>query len=263
MCDELYGEYGDLPPKEGAKRAYRSTPYPESEMILFHNESSHLDKWPRKQWFYCELPSVKGGATPLVDCRQILEHIPPAFSERLAIEGLLYIRTFTDGLDVRWQDFFHTEDRQTAEQVCRAAGMDCLWLGDDDLQMTNLSPAVIEHPITQQRALFNQIQLHHPFFLAPDLREYLLSMVGEDRLPRNVRYGGGEPIEVENLRALSEAYDACAVRFSWAEGDVVLLDNMLTAHARDPYEGQRKIVVAMGEMVPSRAYCAKFKTEAI
>jgi hypothetical protein len=29
---------------------------------------------------------------------------------------------------------------------------------------------------------------------------------------------------------------------------VVMLDNMLAAHARDPYEGPRKIVVAMGAM---------------
>jgi len=29
---------------------------------------------------------------------------------------------------------------------------------------------------------------------------------------------------------------------------VVMLDNMIAAHARDPYEGPRKIVVAMGDM---------------
>lgn len=36
----LYGQYGDLPKKEGGKNTYRSTPYPEKKMILFHNESS-------------------------------------------------------------------------------------------------------------------------------------------------------------------------------------------------------------------------------
>jgi hypothetical protein len=43
-------------------------------------------------------------------------------------------------------------------------------------------------------------------------------------------------------------YEACAVRFDWQKGDVILLDNMLVAHARDPFEGPRKIVVAMGDM---------------
>jgi hypothetical protein len=44
-----------------------------------------------------------------------------------------------------------------------------------------------------------------------------------------------------------------AVRFRWAQNDLVSLDNMLTAHARDPYCGARKIVVAMGDMVNSRS----------
>jgi len=39
------------------------------------------------------------------------------------------------------------------------------------------------------------------------------------------------------------------VRFDSRCGDVVMLDNMLAAHARDPYEGPRRIVVAMGDMV--------------
>ena len=54
---KLYGSYGDLPKKEGGKNTYRSTPYPEKEMILFHNESSHLNEWPRKQWLL-STPSI-------------------------------------------------------------------------------------------------------------------------------------------------------------------------------------------------------------
>ena len=37
------------------------------------------------------------------------------------------------------------------------------------------------------------------------------------------------------------------VSFPWAEGDVLMLDNMLVAHARRPFEGPRKVVVAMAE----------------
>ena len=51
------------------------------------------------------------------------------------------------------------------------------------------------------------------------------------------------------LREIGRVYEACAVRFAWQKGDVVMLDNMLVAHARDPFEGERKICVAMGQMM--------------
>jgi hypothetical protein len=46
-------------------------------------------------------------------------------------------------------------------------------------------------------------------------------------------------------------YEKHAVRFEWKAGDMVSLDNLLTAHARDPYSGPRKIVVALGDMIES------------
>ncbi|NNG64929.1 non ribosomal peptide synthase, partial [Pseudomonas fragi] len=86
----LYGAYGDLPKKEGGRNTYRSTPYPERQMILFHNESAHLRRWPRKQWFFCEQPSPVGGATPIVDCRAMYRALPAALAETFERKGLLY-----------------------------------------------------------------------------------------------------------------------------------------------------------------------------
>jgi alpha-ketoglutarate-dependent taurine dioxygenase len=36
------------------------------------------------------------------------------------------------------------------------------------------------------------------------------------------------------------------VRFTWEAGDVLLLDNMLAAHGRAAFSGQREVLVAMG-----------------
>ncbi|PEI11175.1 non-ribosomal peptide synthetase [Pseudomonas putida] len=244
----LYGQYGDLPKKEGGKNTYRSTPYPETKMILFHNESAHQDSWPRKQMFYCEQPSPVGGATPVVDCRLMYEKLPQALRQTLEDKGLLYVRTFADKLDVPWQHFFRTDDRAEVEARCRAAGIEWRWLDNDELQTRTRCPAIITHPITGARSFFNQVQLHHIYWLEPDAREDLLAMFGLERMPRHVYFGDGSPIPDQDMQLIGELYEACAVRFQWQKGDVILVDNMLAAHARDPYEGPRKIVVAMGDM---------------
>jgi hypothetical protein len=71
---------------------------------------------------------------------------------------------------------------------------------------------------------------------------------GED-LPRHVYYGDGSEIEDSVMDHIGESYEKNAVRFKWREGDLVTLDNMITAHARDPFVGPRKIVVALGDLV--------------
>jgi alpha-ketoglutarate-dependent taurine dioxygenase len=248
MSPGLYGQYGDLPKQEEGQNIYRSTPYPQERMILFHNESSHLDCWTSKQWFYCEVASRTGGATPIVDVRRMLLSLPADVVATFERKALMYIRTFDADLDVSWQDFFKTDERAEVEARCRATGAQLRWFDDDVLQIRTFCPAVIRHPLTGERTFFNQLQLHHPYNLGGEIREGLLELVGEDFLPRNVRYGDGSCIEDEVMELIGRTYEACAVRFDWQQGDVIMLDNMLVAHARDPYEGPRKIAVAMSEM---------------
>ncbi|MDE1182642.1 TauD/TfdA family dioxygenase [Paraburkholderia sp.] len=245
----LYGEYGDLPKKEGGRNTYRSTPYPEKQMILYHNESAHQPRWPRRQFFFCELPSAVGGATPIVDCRAMLRQLPAQLVDTFERRQLMYVRTFTRGLDVPWREFFDTEERRDVEARCDAAGIQYEWLPNDELQTRTVCPAVIVHPRTGERSFFNQVQLHHTGCLDDDVRLDLLDFAGAQRMPRQAYFGDGSEIDDATIATIGAAYERCAVRFAWQAGDVLMLDNMLVAHARDPYKGPRKIVVAMSELV--------------
>jgi alpha-ketoglutarate-dependent taurine dioxygenase len=42
------------------------------------------------------------------------------------------------------------------------------------------------------------------------------------------------------------------VQFTWEKGDVLMVDNMLTAHSRRPFLGERKILVGMAEPLRGR-----------
>jgi alpha-ketoglutarate-dependent taurine dioxygenase len=249
LCPELYQDYGDLP-REGESKVYRSTPYPAQQTILFHHEASHTDRWPLKQWFFCVTPPESGGRTPIVDGRAIYANMNPRLRSELEAKGIMYVRHFIEGFDVSWQDFFKTSSRSDVQAQCRQRGMGCTWKGEV-LQTAKVCPAVARHPITGDVSFFNQLQLHHVACLPPKTRTAVTAMFGEGNLPRSACFGDGTPIPDAAVEELVELYWRQSTAFTWRQGDVLLVDNFLMAHAREPFTGPRKIVVAMGQMCSS------------
>ena len=248
ISPNLFAEYGDLPREGVGGKVYGSTPYPSDQAILFHNESSHMHRWPMRIWFFCVQASEQGGETPIVDCRRVYQLLDPKLRERFIEKKLMYVRNYIDGLDVSWQTFFRTTDKSVVEEYCRKSSIDFEW-HEGGLRTRQICHAVVKHPQTNEMVFFNQLQLHHVSCLEPAVRESLLSIVKEEDLPRNVYYGDGSPIEDSVIQEVREIYEQVAVAFPWERGDVMMLNNMLIAHGRNPYVGARKIVVAMGEMV--------------
>ena len=248
----LFGEYGDLPREGVSGKVYGSTPYPPDKAILFHNESSHLHRWPLKIWFFCVQPAQQGGETPILDCRKIYQLLNPKLREKFEEKQLMYVRNYIEGLDVSWQDFFHTTDKTEVEDYCRQARMEFEWLENNSLKTRKICPAVAKHPKIREPVFFNQFQLHHASCLDSAVRQSLLSLFEEDKLPRNVYYGDGTPIEDSVMEEIGAIYQENQISFTWQKGDILMLDNMLTAHSRNPYVGSRKIVVAMGELMAGK-----------
>ncbi|WNF28022.1 TauD/TfdA family dioxygenase [Streptomyces sp. C11-1] len=254
LVSDLYGDYGDLPHEKDADRVYKSTPYPAEQSILFHHESSHMPQWPSRQFFCCVQPASEGGATPIVDGREVYAALPEDIRARFETAGIRYVRNFIDGLDVGWQDMFGTDDRAEVERRCGAQGVECEWLPDGTLRTRQWAPAVVRHPGSGDPVFFNQLFLHHTACLDDSVRELMASLFGEDEaaFPRSAAYGDGTSIDKATVDLLRGLYDALARRFSWEKGDVVVIDNMLVSHGRDPFGGERKIMVAMGDMVTRR-----------
>jgi len=249
LCSSLFGDYGDLPREGVSGKVYGSTPYPPEQIILFHNESSHMQRWPLKIFFFCVQAAQEGGETPLVDCRKLYQLLDPEIRELFARKNLMYVRNFTGDLDVSWQHFFKTSDRAAVEKHCRDSSISFTWKSGDRLRISQLRPAVMSHPKTGEQVFFNQIQLHHIMCLDPVVRASLLSLFSVEDLPRHVYFGDHSTIEAAVVDTVRELSWNAAVKFRWQEGDILVVDNMLAAHARLPYAGARKIVVAMGEMI--------------
>jgi len=228
-------------------RIYTSTEYPADQEIPMHNENSYSHKWPRKLWFFCHQAAPEGGETPLADSRKMLERIDPEVRRRFVEKGVMYVRNYREGLDLDWRTAFQTDDREQVEEYCRQSGSEFEWLDGDRLRTRQVRHAVMDHPETGDTVWFNQAHLFHVSSLAPEVRESLLELHGEEDLPRNTYYGDGTPIEDSTMDHIRELYRQESVTFPWQEGDALLVDNVLVAHGRRPFSGPRKILVAMAE----------------
>jgi alpha-ketoglutarate-dependent taurine dioxygenase len=242
-------EFASTPRSQVEGAVYTSTEYPPHRSIPLHNEQSYTREWPLRIWFHCALAARTGGATPIADSRAIYRALDPALVQRFARRELLYVRNFGQGLDLPWEQAFGSDDPRTVEQICRMRGIECEWRDSEDgellLRTRERCQAVARHPRSGEHVWFNQANLFHLSSLDEDMQEALIDSVGLDNVPRNVYYGDGEPLDAEALAEIRGVLDQQRIVFPWLTGDVLMLDNMLTAHARDPFEGPRKVVVAM------------------
>jgi alpha-ketoglutarate-dependent taurine dioxygenase len=239
--------YRSTPRSHVSGRIYTSTEYPADQSIPLHNEMAYAAHWPMKLWFFCAEPATRGGETPVADSRRVFLRIDPAVRERFERGGVMYVRNYGAGLDLTWQNVFQTSDRAEVEAYCRRAGMDFEWRGAGRLRTRQVCQATATHPLTGERVWFNQAHLFHVSSLEHAVRESLLALASEEELPRNAFYGDGTPIEAAALAEIREVYRREAVVFPWQAGDVLMLDNMLAAHGRNPFGGPRKVLVGMAE----------------
>jgi alpha-ketoglutarate-dependent taurine dioxygenase len=243
--------YRSTPRSLVRSRIYTSTEYPSDQQIPFHNEMSYSRQWPLRIAFFCQVAATHGGATPIADSRKVLERIPQAVRERFAAKGVLYVRNYGKHLDLPWEEVFQTSDRSEVERLCESMQLDWEWIGEGRLRTRQVCRALTVHPETGEAVWFNQAHLFHVSSLGETVQEALLQSASEEDLPRNTYYGDGAPIEPEVLALIREAYQHEAVSFTWQPGDVLLLDNMLIAHGREPFQGPRKVVVGMAEAITS------------
>ncbi len=226
---------------------YTSTDHPANQTIFLHSENSYAATWPLKIFFCCLVPPTEGGETPIADTRKLLQRIPSEIRRRFAEKQVMYVRNFGDGFGLPWQTVFQTENPSEVVEFCQQNGIEWEWKGENRLRTRQVRQAIATHPLTGESVWFNHGVFFHVSTLEPQIREALLKAFSEEDLPHNTYYGDGTPIESEVLEQIREAYRAETVIFPWKTGDILMLDNMLTAHGRQPFSGPRKIVVGMSE----------------
>ena len=246
VISDQFIDYTDRssPRTEIGGNVYTSTEHPKDQVINMHNELSYSQKWPRWIAFYCHIAATKGGETPIADVRRVLSYLSSETRQVFKEKGIMYRRLLQPGIGLSWQQVFQTESKEEMEYNCRERGISYTWLGKNKVIIQWTKDAIISHPETLEEIWFN----HGCFFNEHTLSDEVRSAFDSpDELPFNTFFGDGSPIPKSMLLEIEAAFSKARLKFLWKKGDVLVLDNMLMAHGRESFEGERSIRVLMAE----------------
>jgi alpha-ketoglutarate-dependent taurine dioxygenase len=232
-------EYGD--------GVYSSSHWPSDQPMCMHHELSYAATPPQLLAFACVTPPSTGGCTALADAQAVLHGLSADLVERFERHGWRLTRSYNPLVGSAWQDAFGTTQRAEVERYCEANGLAAVWHGEDGLSTTQMCSAVAAHPDSGERCWFNQIAFLNEWTMEPEVREFLTEEFGPEGLPFNTFFGDGSPLDRAMVDDINEVYAKYTIREPWQRGDVMVVDNVRMAHSREPFQGEREIVVGMGE----------------
>jgi alpha-ketoglutarate-dependent taurine dioxygenase len=267
---------GTTPRSAVTGKIVTSTDAPRHVVIGLHQEMSYLapsaafpDPTPDKVMFFCETAPGGGGQTPIADMRAVYRKLPRELIDRFVSRGglVLHRKLPTEkryGFEVTWSTAFGTSDRAEMERIAKQNGWSMTWADDGGLLITHgASPVVLNHRVTGEKIWFNQAHLLHksvaPWtaaWLGPSLIQRLRARVLRpfisDRFYYHCTHADGSEIALSDLDTIRRVIAEEMVMFDWQRGDVLLIDNKLVAHGRQPYEPPRKIFAALLADVPRK-----------
>ncbi|KAE8370826.1 hypothetical protein BDV27DRAFT_164986 [Aspergillus caelatus] len=237
---------------------------PKEVQIYNHNESPQVPHAPEYIFFYNQRAPAKGGETPISSSLELFRRAQaeiPEFIDELAEKGILS-RVAYDiekqyeggstlrqafGKTIQDDDDEETKRRKIEAQIARyGRGNHTTWeWTETGVLLTHRLPVIRTQPGTNLPTLFTGLASYYKRLQANDERKNVTHQL----------YGDGTPIPEKYLAHLAKITDEIRVLHRWQEGDVLVFDNIIAQHGREPWEGEQtdRVVLASlfdGPFVP-------------
>jgi len=258
-------------------------------LIGSHNESPQIPHAPEYIFFYGHRVPKIGGETPISSSIELFHRLQleiPEFMNELGEKGILsrvvYGETpqFKGGSTLRQAFGKEIEDgddedtrRRKVEKKIRRYGRGewttWKWLVDGGLVLEHRLPAIRTQPGTGIPTLFTGLAVYYKMALedgneAGNGSENKKGANGngngegkDKKLTTGATFGDGTPIPDKYRETISRITDEIKVLHKWQRGDVLVYDNVVAQHGRQPWEGEQEDRVVMaslwdGETMPGR-----------
>jgi len=228
------------------ERVFSANEAPPEVQIFFHHEMAQTPLFPRWILFSCEVAPQQGGATPLCRSDVLLERLQeeqPEFVQRCQQLGLRYTNVMPDqddaqsGMGRSWRSTLGVDSREEAEARLKTLGYEWEWQEDGCLKATTPPLPAVAECDDGRKVFFNQL---------------IAAFCGwkDDRNDPSqaIRHGDGSKLDTDAVMAAAKIADEITFNMQWQVGDVVLIDNTIVMHAREPFVGKRKVVASLAEM---------------
>ncbi|GAA5834171.1 hypothetical protein JCM3766R1_004479 [Sporobolomyces carnicolor] len=246
-----------------AKNVATANEGPSTHHVRMHNEFGWSSHYPAFLFFFCRSPAESGGETPINNGAEMFARLQkevPQFVEDLARKGISYRYQYQQEANPNSNlgnsiaraypaaNLLPTDDEQTKrrkieEQVKRHSD-EWTWEEDGSLSVTHRLSSIRRHPYSRIPVYFGN--LSSMFHKAKDQNALDFPYRGDDGAYHHVpTYGDGTKIPREYLEKTLELIDELRVLVPWQRGDVLLLDNHLTQHAREPWVGDRRVLASL------------------
>ena len=228
------------------ERVFSANEAPPEVQIFFHHEMAQTPLFPKWILFSCEIAAQQGGATPLCRSDVLYDRLLaecPDFAKACEQRGLQYSNVMpgvddaASGMGRSWASTLGVETKEAAEARLKELNYSWQWQDNGCLRATTPPlPAVMELG-DGRKSFFNQL---------------IAAFCGwkDDRNDpsKAIQHGDGSQLDSDAVRKAAAIADEITFYMKWQAGDVVLIDNTVVMHARQPFVGKRKVVASLAEM---------------
>lgn len=246
---------------------------PKEVLIYNHNESPQVPHAPEYVFFYAQKAPAKGagGESAISSSLELFNRANreiPEFIDALAEKGILSQVTYkvekqyaggstlrqAFGKDIVEGDNLETRKRKIEDQIKRyGRGEFTTWKWEDDdqtLVVTHRLPAIRTQQSTNLPTLFTGLAAYY--------KNTFETGTGKRKNITQTLYGDGTPIPEKYLAHLASITDEIIVLHQWEQGDVLVFDNVIAQHGREPWTGDQKDRVVLASLFDAESLPGKY-----
>lgn len=228
------------------ERVFSANEAPSDVQIFFHHEMAQTPVYPERILFFCEVAPEQGGATPICRSDVLYERLAercPEFIRQCETQGLKYTNVMPgeddpeSGMGRSWQSTLQVDSRKAAESRLAELNYTWQWFDDNCLKATTPALPAVKEVAPGRKTFFNQL-----------IAAYCGWSDSRNDLSEAIRHGDGSLLGADAVRQAIDLAEELAFDLAWQVGDIILLDNTVTMHARRTFQGTRKVVASLADM---------------